>query len=818
MELNYSSVLAPAKNHQISDPRGFPSSFVPPSEKGKEWCLNFAKAFHREFTLGGGKIMRYAFQDYEKHRQYAKGQQPIDQYKEMMSVKKNRGKNNMSWRNLDWNILPILPTLVSVVVNKVLGQQKDIVIRGIDQVSQNQERTRRNQIVTYLTNLPLLQKANQSLGVPIESPLEEGAPIPANMQEVDLHMQMYPKDRYVMELYDQIERVMNINNWKQIWNDVVNDLIEVGVAGTKSYIDISGMVRVRRVIPERVITNNCVNPDFSDATRVGEYIQMSISELRSSVPRGTFTEEDYAVMATKATGTTYNTLNNEAYFRTNFRYPYDHEKVQVLDFECLSADEYAYVVEKSNVGNLNLSKQKDPYWLNRVEWKDETGKVHVGVTDEQYVEFHKQRGSDRHVVRDSLMNLYGGKWIVGTNFIFDWGRKTNMQRSVSRLGDCRLNYNFYTFFDSYIRRAEPVADQIQINWLQHQHHIAKSKPSGVKINKRALASLTVGGKAGIELDELDVLQMYAETGNLVYKAEDAAGRPYPYDPIQELEGGVNEAADKHFLYIIQNIDLLRTIFGLNQATDSSTPNPKLGKAIAEMLEQNTNTALGTVYHAYSHLFEETIKSIALLVPDAEMIKTTAKDEALGESSGQFFRTNNDVTFREVGISIEDGPTSQVRERLQKYIELSIAAKEIRPEDAYLIEDEPNIMRAYYLLALKRRQKIAEDAQMQQATYQMELQKNIESANAAEQAKVQAAQMINQADIEKAYALHPLDIEKITLPLVAKEMMARIDAGNELTMQDRELIFKYREALLKADTQIQIAKMKPKPKPAAKKSA
>jgi hypothetical protein len=787
-----------------TDHFGFPSNLINPAEKGKEWCLRYCRAFHNEFSNGGGKILRYAMQDYAKYRSYAMGKQEIDQYKQMLGTKKRKGKKDQSWRNLDWNILPILPTLVSVVKNKVLSQKKDILIRGIDPISQNEERSRRNQIITYLTNLPLLQKANDQLGVPIESPLPPGTPVPANMQELELLMQMYPKDRYVMELYDQIERVMSINNWKQMWDDVVGDLVEVGVAGTKSYIDITGMVKVRRVIPERVVTNNCIQADFSDLSRIGEYIEMTISELRSSVPPGSFTEDDYAKMASRVGGRSYSAHGNDVYFRENFRYPYDNEKIMVFDAEWFSADDFAYVVEKSKVGNLNVNRQKDPYWLNRVQWIDEKGNKQVGVTDQQYIEFNKAKGSDRTVEREGVNNLYGGKWIVGTEFIYDWGLKTNMQRSLNRLGDCRSNYNLYTFFDSYMRRAEPIADDIQRNWLHYQNMQAQSKPNGLKINKSSLATLTVGGKGGLELDELDVIQMYTETGNMVYKNTDAAGRPLPYDPIQELKGGINEAAMTYKGFIFENIDLLRTIFGLNTATDGSTPNPKLGKAIAEMLEQNTNTALGSVYHAYSHLFEETVKSIALLVPDAEMIKTSAKDEGLGASSGQFFRANNDMSFREFGIVIEDGPTSEVKQRLQKYIELSIAAKEIRPEDALMIENETNLMRAYQLLAMKRRQKMQEDQNAQIQLYQAEQQKNIESTTAAAETKKSADMEIMQAEIAKAYELFPLEERKLALELSGKMILAKFEKGHELTETEMIIAADIHQTYLKTRSQEKIA--------------
>lgn len=786
------------------DPNGFPSSMISPAEKGKNWCLKYLRAFHGEYSAGGGKILRYAAADYDKYRLYAEGRQPIDQYKQMLGTQKRKGKKDMSWRNLDWNILAILPTMVELVKNKVLGQQKDILITAIDPVSQNEERIRRNQLMAHIANLPLIQQAEQQFGVKTESPFDEGMPVPQNMEEIELHMQMFPKDRYIMETYDQIDRTMNLNGWKQIWNDVIDDLSKVGIGGTKTYLDVNGVIRVRRIIPERVITNNCMKADFSDMTRIGEYIQLSISELRASVPRGTFTEEDYARMASMASGTTYNTVGIETYFRTNYRYPYDNEKVLILDGEWFSADDFAYVKEISNRGNLNLEQQKDPYWLNRVVTVDENGVQRTGVSDQQYVDFHRAKGSNRVVLRDSVNNLYGGKWIVGTNYVYDWGLKSNMQRSMNRLGDCRSNYNLYTFFDSFIRKAEPIADDIQRNWLMYQTMQAQSKPNGLAINKRALTTMSTAGKGGTEFDELDMLQMYAETGNMVYKAEDAAGRPYPFDPIKELKGGLNEAAVQYLELIRNDIDMLRMIFGLNEATDGSTPNPKLGKAIAEMMEQNTNTALGSVYHAYSWLFEKTVESIALLIPDAELIKTMAKDEGLGESSGDFFRANNDVTFREMGIKIEDGPTNEAKMRLDKYVQLALTNQEINLEDAYLIETEPNLMRAFHLLTLKRKQKAQQMQQQQQQMFEIETQKNVQSAQATAGAKKDADLALVQAEVWKAQQLHPLAMEVQAATFTAQVILEKMKAGAVLDQQEEEAIARYRETFLKTQSQERIA--------------
>ena len=79
---------------------GFPSHHVDPSIKQQpEWCLRFLKGMHT--GNNENNIFRNKSEDYKKWRDYARGQQEIDQYKERRAAgkKRNRGKNNNTWKN-----------------------------------------------------------------------------------------------------------------------------------------------------------------------------------------------------------------------------------------------------------------------------------------------------------------------------------------------------------------------------------------------------------------------------------------------------------------------------------------------------------------------------------------------------------------------------------------------------------------------------------------------------------------------------------------------------------------------------------------------
>lgn len=798
---------------------GFPSHMIPQEKKDKKWCLQYIKAFHKEFTTGTGRILRYAGEDYARWRAYANGRQPIDQYKELMGVRKRKGKRDPSWLNINWKILSVMPRIKAVVKNKILSEPYEIIIKAIDQTSTTEERWRRSEIVEYMANKPFYQEATQNMAIEPVSPFEPGQPVPENTNEVDLYLQMFPKNRMALEMLDQIDLSMYLSDWKQIREELVENGFEVGIAGTRVYLDNRGVIRLRSVVPERLVSNACVKKDFSDLIRIGEYIDMTISELRQRVPRGTFSDKDYAQMASKASGKMYMAdANAYTYLAENNRMPWDHERITVLDAEWFSADDVATTIEKDPVtGKIDLVKKDDPYWLQK-----------KGVTDKEYMEYEKSQGREKELVRDSVNNIYRGCWIVGTEFIFDFGLQNNMIRSIASLNDCELGYTLYSLnFSSIMEQAEPILDDIQVNWLQYQHLRASAKPPGIAIERRAVTQVTIGsGKSAITLQPEDILKQYAETGSYIYVGTDANGKPYPYDPIKELKGGISEQASKCLEFVLMNIDLLRGVIGLNEFTDASSPDARANKDILNEAVNNTNNALGTLVHQYASIYERTAKKICLLVPDAEaMGSNPGKIEALGEDTHNWLKANIDRNFIDFSLKVDLGITKEMRLVLRGHIQASLKTPAnpagILPEDAFMIENETNLQRAYLLLAQKRRQREAEEFQRQRQLMADQAQGNAQAGVAVEEAKQKTIDMQAKADYLteqlKGNVLLQVERERATLQL----MVARAQAGEKMSEQEKQIYADLIETQMKiagsikvaqinAQSQENVAKMKPKP--------
>lgn len=788
---------------------GFPSHFVPLAKKNKQWHLQYMKAFHREFTSGTAMVLRWANQDYAQWRLYARGKQPIDQYKELMGVIKRHGKKDQSWRNLDWNILAVFPRMKAVIKNRLLKIPKDIILSAVDQVSMTKVGRRKADIMEYLTNQEFLKGLPELPNHQPKTPFEEGEVIPQNSTEVDLYVDMYPKNRYIMHMKDQINLSFLMSDWKQLENVIMDDLIDVGIASSRVFMDNLGRIRVKKRNPEQTITNSCVKVDFSDMIRVGEYTVMTISELRQSVPKGTFTNQDYANIANAAVKKNYyNAIGADSYFLSHNRYPWDHERITVLEAEFFSASDVAYVVAPTKKGGKVMTKKDDPHWLDK-----------KGFTDEQYLDFYKQKGETRELIRDTVNMTHQAYWIVDTNYIYNFGPQHNMLRAVRSLFDCELGTSMYSLdFDSIIRRIMPNLDNIQICWLNYQHALAQIKPGGVAIERRALQAIEVGGK---KMKIQDILQMYAETGSFVYVGTDQNGRPYPYKPLEKILGDTTEAAQGYLNLVIQQINLLRTNLGLNDQTDASTPDPKTSNVVAEMAEGNTNNAIGDIYHAFINIYERTAKKICLLVPDAadEGVNPGMR-EALGDAQVNEMVLNKDHDLLDYGIRVEAGIDTEMRNRLFQHLNANLKSNGgvLEPQDTFLIENETNLQRAYLLLEQKIRQRKAEAQKMEIQKMNAQAQGNTDTAVKVEQAKQETLGV----DLKVYGEKKKLDIEGEVAVIREQAqwniIIEKIKANVTLTAKEMELASKLQETELKGHIGILTAKVSAQQKETSQSAA
>ena len=102
----------------------FPSQTVSDAEKlSYDYGLKVGKAIETEWFNNNRSSNRFRnnYNNFHKLRLYARGEQSIQKYKDELSI-----NGDLSYLNLDWTPVPIIPKFVDIVVNGMADRMYDI--------------------------------------------------------------------------------------------------------------------------------------------------------------------------------------------------------------------------------------------------------------------------------------------------------------------------------------------------------------------------------------------------------------------------------------------------------------------------------------------------------------------------------------------------------------------------------------------------------------------------------------------------------------------------------------------------------------------
>ena len=158
-----------------------------------------------------------------------------------------------------------------------------------------------------------------------------------------------------------------------------------------------------------------------------------------------------------------------------------------------------------------------------------------------------------------IATVYGGSYIVGTDFMYDYGMKANMPRNIH---DISMQQS-YSAVSTNLRRMIPksmvdscvgFADMLQITHLKIQQAIAKAKPDGLIIDIEGLENVQLG--KGGELQPLELHDIYEQTGVFYYRSKDPEGG-FQNPPIREIGNSIRNINEligiyNHYLRLIRD--------------------------------------------------------------------------------------------------------------------------------------------------------------------------------------------------------------------------------------------------------------------------
>lgn len=719
---------------------GFPSHTIDSNLKDKTWVSQYIKAAWADFSTYYPNQMYNGRDKYHEIKLYMYGKQSVSRYKKLLQPREVANEDQ-SWININWDILPIIPKFRRIALATLFKTDFSISVDAVDPVAQDDKQK------FYADNAAkiILKKEFEKQGVD-PSIVPDPDVDAASMQELDMYMNYSYKHRMAIEMEQGLELIMNLNKFENERIKVVEDLHDWGIGGYKEYFDAQGNIKIKRVNPMNLVMSYTTDPNFKDIQYIGEVTEMTIADLKQ-MAGDKISDGDYKILAEKYANK-YNVASTLRDLNSNYNGIYDGFRIKVMDLEFFSYNSMVLEERVNSKGNTVVGR---------------AAKAKANRSDKKYSK------TDYKVV-------YKGKWIVGSDIFFDCGLATNMKRAKSSLTDTSLSYhiaapNMYQMSTySLGDQMKSLADQIQLAWYKLQNVMLRARPRGIMIELGALEGVPLG-KAGRALKPMEILDLYNQTGNLVYRRLNDEGQASNYKPIEELDNGIGNEATQYFNIIKQDIDLLRDILGFNEITDGSTPDPRTLNGVAKYASESTNNSLDFIKRAERDLLERLCYDLTLRIQDSAINGTiSGYIRALGSESVQFFKIDPNVSAYECGLKIRQKPTEFEKEKLSRRIEQAIQSNQITLADAMMIENLENLKYAEVLLGYRIKKNQEETQQRAMEAQQMNGQIQQQSAMAAEQAKQQTLQMEAQVKMQMIQMEKQLESQLLAMKLQNEAMI------------------------------------------------
>jgi hypothetical protein len=743
---------------------------VPEEEKKSfEYGLAVGNAIEQEWfrNNSGQNRFSYNFQNFNRLRLYARGEQPIQKYKDELS---NNG--DLSYLNLDWKPIPVLSKFVDIVVNGMTEKGYELNSFASDSFALKQRTDFASNAMRDIKNKAAIDKLSQATGQNFYASTDPNN-LPKDQDELDLFMQLNYKQSIEIAEEEVINNVLDANKFNETKKRLAYDLTVLGIAAVKTSFNFSEGITTDYVNPANLVYSATDDPNFEDIYYVGEIKSLTLPEIKKLFPN--LTNEELEKIQ-KYPG-------RQNYAQSDWQVNSDVNQHQVLFFEYKTYQDQVFKIKQTEQG------------LEKTLEKQDT--------------FNPPPNDNFERVSRSIEVLYTGAKILGmADTMLEWKLSENMTRPYGDVTRVNMNYcisaprMYQGRIESIVSRTTSFADMIQLTHLKLQQVLARMVPDGVYVDVDGLAEVDLGN--GTNYNPAEALNMYFQTGTIV-------GRSLTQDgeinrgkvPIQELQSssGISkiQAMIQTYQYYLQ---MIRDVTGLNEARDGSTPDKNALVGLQKLAAANSNTATRHILQSLMYLTIRSCENISLRVSD--MLQFPLTKASLLNSINAFntatLKEIDTLSIHEFGIFLDLEPDEEDKAQLEKSIQIALQAGSIKLADAIDIREIQNIKLANTLLKFRQSENAAEERAAQMENIQAQAKANAESAEKAATAEVQKQQALAQTTVQIEQAKSQMEIERmeqeasIKRGLMAEEfsyqmklaeMQAQVTSKKEAQIEDRK---------------------------------
>ena len=740
---------------------GFPSQFVSDSEKAtKEFGLQIGQAIQYEWFRKDSSGCRYygQWREFNRLRLYARGEQSIGKYKNELAV-----DGDLSYLNLDWTPVPILPKFVDVVVNGMQDRLFKVKAYAQDALSQAKRSKYQEMIEGQMAAKEPLQVLQKNTGFnPFTMDPDD---LPASDEELSLYMNLNYKPAIEIAEEEAIDTMFAENHYEDTRKRIDYDQMVVGVGMAKHEFLPGAGVKVSYVDPANVVYSYTEDPFFKDCFYWGEIKTVSLTELNKIDT--TLTTEDLEKISQYSQSwydyfNTAQSAENDIFYR---------DTCTLMYFNYKTTKKMVYNKKVNDNGSSRMIEKDDSF--NPPEEMLEEGK------------FEK--------IEKTIDVWYDGVMVMGTNIILKWELAKNMVRPKSSSQHAMPNYvaaaprMYKGVIESLVRRMIPFADLIQMTHLKLQQVIARVVPDGVYIDADGLNEVDLG--TGAAYNPEDALRLYFQTGSVI-------GRSYTQEgeynqgkvPIQQLTS--NSGASKTQMLIANYnhyLNMIRSVTGLNEARDGSTPNSDALVGVQKLAALSSNTATRHILDGSLYIYRTLAEALTYRVADVLEYSDFKEDfiNKIGKYNVSILGEISELYIYDFGVFIELSPDEEQKAMLEQNIQMALSKGDINLEDAIDIREIKNLKLANQLLKVKRKAKQEQEEKQEMQKQAMISQQQIKSQELAAQVAMQTIELETQGKLKYKQGEMQLEIERNKVEAQLKSQLMEQEFNYNLRLRQMD---------------------------------
>ena len=714
----------------------FPSQVVSDEEKKSfEYGVQVGRAIEGEWFHGGRSGNRFAtnWNRYHNLRLYARGEQPIQKYKDELSI-----NGDLSYLNLDWKPVPVISKFVDIVVNGMSEKKYKINAYAQDPESIKKRTNYASGLLRDITAKAEIEQIKQTMGLDLYSTPDQSN-LPETEEEISIHMQLKYKPSIEIAEEEVINNTLDKNKFELIRRRLNYDLTVLGIAAVKTDWNKAEGVVINYCDPAKMVWSYTEDPNFEDIYYVGEVRSITIPELKKQYPF--ISEEELDRISKMGNRTDYVVGWND----------YDENTVQVLYFEYKTYMNQVFKLKQTGNGLEKIIEKTDS--------------------------FNPPESDTFKKVSRTIEVLYTGAKILGYDQMIDWKLSENMTRPYADTTKVQMNYAISSprmykgRIESTVSKITGFADMINITNLKIQQVISKLVPDGVYLDIDGLAEIDLGN--GTNYNPQEALNMYFQTGSILGRSLTQEGDMNRGKvPIQELNSSNGQAKLGALINTYQYyLQMIRDVTGLNEARDGSLPMEDSLVGLQKLAANASNVATRHILQSSLYLIARACENVSLRISDSiefALTKNSLQNSISAFNVGTLEEIMN-LPLHDFGIYLELEPEDEEKAQLEQNIQVSLKTGGIDIEDAIDIRQINNIKLANEILKQKRAKKVEMEQQRQQQMYQVQAQSNAQAAEQAALAETQKQQVLTQEKISIEQAKSQFEIQRL-------EMEAQIKRG------------------------------------------